>query len=77
MDVSFSEWECVCFHRPHHFKSEHARVERVYEELGSPGILVAVATFQTVLSSDLGSQGERETMYSPLLKWGRLSHNVV
>ena len=54
-----------------------ARVERVYEELGSPGILVAVATFQTVLSSDLGSQGERETMYSQLLKWGRLSHNVV
>lgn len=52
-------------------------MERVYEELGSPGILVAVATFQTVLSSDLGSQGERETMYSQLLKWGCLSHNVV
>ena len=49
---------CVCFHHPHHFKLEHARVERVYEELGSLGILVAVATFQTVLSSDLGSQGE-------------------
>ena len=49
---------CVCFHHPHHFKSEHARVERVYEELGSLEILVAVATFQTVLSSDLGSRGE-------------------
>lgn len=36
---------------------------------GSPGTLVAVATLQTVLSSDLGSKGEQETTYPQLLKW--------
>lgn len=36
---------------------------------GSPGTLVAVATLQSVLSSDLGSKGEQETTYPQLLKW--------
>lgn len=52
----WSEYACVSVctcARPHHrflFKSESARKSRVYGELGSPGTLVAIATFQTVLS---------------------------